>query len=51
MIDLAKEKGMKERQPKQQNVVLTDEINQRIFDSWDSNFDGKISIEEVCDVI
>ena len=47
VIDLAKEKGLKEHTSKEHNVVLTDEMNQRTFDAWDDNFDGKISVEEV----
>ena len=47
VIDLAKEKGLKEHPSKEQNVMLADKMTQRTFDAWDVNFDGKISVEEV----
>ena len=47
MVDLAKERGLKERTSKVPNVVLTDAMEQRIFDAWDTNFDGKVSADEV----
>ncbi|XP_066929960.1 transmembrane prolyl 4-hydroxylase-like [Clytia hemisphaerica] len=47
MIDLAKERGVKERTSKVPNVVLVDEMEQRTFDVWDTNFDGKVSADEI----
>ena len=44
---MAEEKGMKKPNPRQAFVYLPDEINQRLFDAWDIDFDGHLSIDEV----
>ncbi|XP_065657221.1 transmembrane prolyl 4-hydroxylase isoform X2 [Hydra vulgaris] len=47
IIDLALEKGLKAQDPRPAFVNLPEKITQSIFDRWDSDFNGHLSLEEV----
>ena len=47
IIEMAEKKRMSDLKVATIPVTFSYQINQRTFDGWDVNFDGKISMEEV----
>lgn len=50
MTEEAQEKGLREIKVATIPVNFPTELNERLYDDWDENFDGKISIDELYEV-